>query len=99
MLFVLIVGFVAASGFFLLSALTHRRLLVEATLARIPGYGYNDAGETDLRAVLRRIGRFAPGGSGAGADQLRMKIAAAGWSKHLTAEELAGLKVVLPLIA
>ena len=75
-----------------------RRLQVESTLGRIPGYGYGEPARTnDPRAWLRRIGRIAPGGRGQGAEALRLKLAAAGWSRLLTPEELAGLKVVLPL--
>jgi tight adherence protein C len=97
-MFLLAIVLVAASGFFLLRAATSRRLQVESTLGRIPGYGYGELARTnDPRAWLRRVGRVAPGGHGAGADVLRRKLAAAGWSRLLTAEELAGLKVVLPL--
>jgi tight adherence protein C len=97
-MFVLAVILIAASGFFLLRATTSRRLQVESTLGRIPGYGYGELARTnDPRAWLRRIGQVAPGGRGAGAEALRRKLAAAGWSRLLTAEELAGLKVVLPL--
>jgi tight adherence protein C len=71
---------------------------VESTLGRIPGYGYGEPARTnDPRAWLRRIGRIAPGGRGQGAETLRLKLAAAGWSRLLTPEELAGLKVVVPL--
>jgi tight adherence protein C len=97
-MFVIAIILVAASGFFLLRAATSRRLQVESTLGRIPGYGYGELARTnDPRAWLRRIGRVAPGGRGTGADVLRRKLAAAGWSRLLTPEELAGLKVVLPL--
>jgi tight adherence protein C len=100
MLFFLAILLVAASGFFLLRAVTSRRLQVESTLGRIPGYGYGEEVRTnDPRAWLRRIGRVAPGGRGAGSEQLRAKLAAAGLSRALTPEELAGLKVVLPLAA
>jgi len=99
-MFLLAIVLVAASAFFLLRAATTRRLQVESTLGRIPGYGYGDLSRTnDPRAWLRRVGRVAPGGRGAGADVLRRKLAAAGWSRLLTPEELAGLKVVLPLAA
>jgi tight adherence protein C len=97
-MFLLAILLVAASGFFLLRAATSRRLQVESTLGRIPGYGYGELARTnDPRAWLRRIGRVAPGGRGAAADVLRRKLAAAGWSRLLTPEELAGLKVVLPI--
>ncbi|HEY0387393.1 MAG TPA: type II secretion system F family protein [Gaiellales bacterium] len=97
-MFLLAIVLVAASGFFLLRAATSRRLQVESTLGRIPGYGYGELVRTnDPRAWLRRVGRVAPGGHGAAADVLRRKLAAAGWSRLLTPEELAGLKVVLPL--
>ena len=100
MLFLIFFVAVAAAIFFLLRAATFRRLQVEATLGRIPGYGYaGDGHATDLRGLLRRVGRFAPGGRGQAADQLRDKIAAAGWSRRITAEELAGLKIVLPVTA
>ena len=98
MLFLLAILLVAASGYFLLRAATSRRLQVESTLGRIPGYGYGEVTRTnDPRAWLRRVGRVAPGGRGAGAEHLRAKLAAAGLSRVFTPEELAGLKVVLPL--
>src|SRR5215210_7565250 len=91
---------VGASAFFGLCAVTFRRLQVESMLARIPGYGYDQERDaSDLRAWLRAAGRFAPGGRGAGADALRAKVTAAGWSRHVTAEDIAGLKVVLPVAA
>jgi len=97
-MFLLAVLLIAGSGFFLLRAATSRRLQVESTLGRIPGYGYHDdVRSNDPRAWLRRIGTIAPGGRGAGAEALRRKLAAAGWSRLLTPEELAGLKVALPL--
>ncbi|MDX6549189.1 MAG: tight adherence protein [Gaiellales bacterium] len=97
-MFLLAILLITASGFFMLRAATSRRLQVESTLGRIPGYGYGDISRTnDPRAWLRRIGTVAPGGRGAGAEALRRKLAAAGWSRLLTPEELAGLKVVLPL--
>jgi tight adherence protein C len=97
-MFVLAILLIAGSGFFMLRAATSRRLQVESTLGRIPGYGYGDISRSnDPRAWLRRIGTIAPGGRGAGAEALRRKLAAAGWSRLLTPEELAGLKVVLPL--
>src|SRR5436305_10921468 len=97
-MFILAVVLIAASGFFLLRAVSSRRLQVESTLGRIPGYGYGELHRTnDPRAWLRRVGQIAPGGRGAGAEALRAKLAAAGWSRLLTPEELAGLKVVLPL--
>jgi tight adherence protein C len=99
-MFLLAIVLVAASAFFLLRAATTRRLQVESTLGRIPGYGYgDDSRSTDPPAWLRRVGTIAPGGRGAGAEMLRRKLAAAGWSRLLTPEELAGLKVVLPLAA
>jgi tight adherence protein C len=98
MLLVLGIALIGASIFFALHAATYRRLQVETVLARIPGYGYTgDRSERDARAFLRRVGRYAPGGRGEGAEVLRRKIAAAGWSRHVTAEDIAGLKVVLPL--
>lgn len=97
-MFLLAILLIAGSGFFMLRAATSRRLQVESTLGRIPGYGYGDISRSnDPRAWLRRIGTVAPGGRGAGAEALRRKLAAAGWSRLLTPEELAGLKVVLPL--
>ncbi|MDX6521026.1 MAG: tight adherence protein [Gaiellales bacterium] len=97
-MFLLAILLIAGSGFFMLRAATSRRLQVESTLGRIPGYGYGDISRSnDPRAWLRRIGTIAPGGRGAGAEALRRKLAAAGWSRLLTPEELAGLKVVLPL--
>jgi tight adherence protein C len=97
-MFLLAILLIAGSGFFMLRAATSRRLQVESTLGRIPGYGYGDISRAnDPRAWLRRIGTVAPGGRGAGAEALRRKLAAAGWSRLLTPEELAGLKVVLPL--
>jgi tight adherence protein C len=97
-MFILAVLLIAGSGFFLLRAATSRRLQVESTLGRIPGYGYGDAVRSnDPRTWLRRVGMVAPGGRGAGAEVLRKKLAAAGMSRLLTPEELAGLKVVLPL--
>ena len=97
-MFLLVVVLIAASGFFLLRATAAKRIQVESTLGRIPGYGYGEPARTnDPRAWLRRIGRVAPGGRGQAAETLRLKLAAAGWSRLLTPEELAGLKVVLPL--
>ena len=97
-MFLLVVVLIAASGFFLLRAAASKRIQVESTLGRIPGYGYGEPARTnDPRAWLRRIGRIAPGGRGQGAEALRLKLAAAGWSRLLTPEELAGLKVVVPL--
>ena len=97
-MFILAVVLIAASAFFLLRAATAKRLQVESTLGRIPGYGYGELHRTnDPRAWLRRIGRVAPGGRGAGSRGAARKLAAAGWSRLLTPEELAGLKVVLPL--
>src|SRR5580765_4817221 len=97
-MFYLAILLIAGSGFFVLRAATGRRLQVESTLGRIPGYGYHDDSRSnDPRAWLRRVGTVAPGGRGAGAEMLRRKLAAAGWSRLLTPEELAGLKVVVPL--
>jgi tight adherence protein C len=86
------------SCFFALRHLTRGRLQVESVLGRMAGYGYR-AGpvSTDWRTVLRQIGRVVPGGRGAAAEDLRMKIAAAGWSKRYTPEDIAGAKVVLAL--
>jgi len=96
--FLLVVVLIAASGFFLLRAAAAKRIQVESTLGRIPGYGYGEPARTnDPRAWLRRIGRVAPGGRGQAAETLRLKLAAAGWSRLVTPEELAGLKVVVPL--
>jgi tight adherence protein C len=98
MLFFIAIALVGGSLFFMLRAVTGKRLQVEATLGRIPGYGYSREGRSnDPRAWLRRIGRIAPGGRGAAADALRTKLAAAGWSRLLTPEEAAGLKIVVPL--
>jgi len=100
MLFPLAIVLVGGSLFFLLRAVTAKRLQVEATLGRIPGYGYTTAQRSnDLRSWLARIGRVAPGGSGQAAEALRAKLAAAGWSRKITPEEAAGLKIVLPLAA
>jgi tight adherence protein C len=97
-MFYLAVLLVGGAMFFLLRALTSRRLQVESTLGRIPGYGYTELDRSnDPRAWLRRVGRIAPGGQGQGSEVLRRKLAAAGWSRFLTPQELAGLKVVLPL--
>ena len=88
MLFLLSIVLVTASVFFLLRAATAKRLQVESTLARIPGYGYaSDDPRNDLRSLLRRIGRIAPGGHGPGAETLRIKLAAAGWSRLVTPED------------
>jgi tight adherence protein C len=86
--------------FFALRAATQGRLQVEAVLGRMAGYGYAPArAGSDPRRWLRRIGSLAPGGRGEAAEVLRRKIAAAGWSKRLAPEDVAGLKVVLPLAA
>ena len=62
-MFLLVVVLIAASGFFLLRAAASKRIQVESTLGRIPGYGYGELARTnDPRAWLRRIGRVAPGG-------------------------------------
>ena len=62
-MFLLVVVLIAASGFFLLRAAASKRIQVESTLGRIPGYGYGEPARTnDPRAWLRRIGRIAPGG-------------------------------------
>ena len=54
-MFIIAVILIAASGFFLLRAVTSRRLQVESTLGRIPGYGYGEPIRTnDPRAWLRR---------------------------------------------
>ncbi len=97
-MFYLVIALFGASAFFLLRALTAHRLQVEATLGRIPGYGYAGGAVTsNPRMWLRRVGRIAPGGHGVGADALRVKLAAAGWSRKLNPEDVAGLKLVLPL--
>jgi tight adherence protein C len=91
---------VGGAVFFALRAATQGRLQVEAVLGRMAGYGYATAPSgADPRAWLRRIGRVAPGGRGEAAEALRRKLAAAGWSKRLAPEDVAGLKVVLPLTA
>jgi tight adherence protein C len=98
MLFVLAIVLVAGAVFFLLRALTVNRLQVESTLGRIPGYGYTGHDDADgNRAWLRRVGQIAPGGHGPGAEVLRRKLAAAGWSRRVTAEEFAGIKLLLPV--
>jgi tight adherence protein C len=98
--FVLSVFLLGASAFFALRHLTRGRLQVETVLGRMGGYGYG-AGvhSADWRTLLQQIGRVAPGGRGQSAEALRLKLAAAGWSKRLTPEEVAGLKLVLPLAA
>jgi tight adherence protein C len=100
LLFVVFIALLGGSAFFLLRHLTRGRLQVESVLGRMAGYGYSDgAPSADWRALLRTVGRFAPGGRGASAEALRLKLAAAGWSKRLSPEEAAGLKVMLPLTA
>jgi tight adherence protein C len=97
-MFYLTVVLLAFAIFFLLRALSSRRLQVESTLGRIPGYGYGELDRAnDPRAWLRRIGQVVPGGSGQSSELLRRKLAAAGWSRVMSPQELAGLKVVLPL--
>jgi tight adherence protein C len=99
-LFWIAIVLLGGSAFFALRHITRGRLLVESVLGRMVGYGYSDeAPSADWRSLLRSVGRFAPGGHGASAEALRLKLAAAGWSKRLTPEEAAGLKVVLPLAA
>jgi len=94
------VALIGGAVFFALRHATRGRLQVESVLGRMAGYGYSsDAPGGDWRSVLRQIGRVAPGGRGASADALRLKLAAAGLSKRLTPEEAAGLKIVLPLCA
>src|SRR2546422_9320832 len=62
-MFYLAILLIAGSGFFVLRAATSRRLQVESTLGRIPGYGYHDDDRSnDPRAWLRRGGRVAPRG-------------------------------------
>jgi len=96
----LTVAFVGGAVFFALRAATQGRLQVEAVLGRVAGYGYGTAPSgADPRAWLRRIGRLAPGGRGEAAEALRRKLAAAGWSKRLAPEDVAGLKIVLPASA
>jgi tight adherence protein C len=91
---------VGGAVFFALRAATQGRLQVESVLGRMAGYGYaTTPSGSDPRAWLRRIGRIAPGGRGEAAETLRRKLAAAGWSKRLAPEDVAGLKVVLPLAA
>ena len=86
--------------FFALRAATQGRLQVETVLGRMSGYGYGPAPSgADPRAWLRRVGYLAPGGRGEAAEVLRRKLAAAGWSKRLAPEDVAGLKVLLPLAA
>ncbi len=86
--------------FFALRAATQGRLQVEAVLGRMSGYGYATApAGADPRVWLRRIGYLAPGGRGEAAEVLRRKLAAAGWSKRLAPEDVAGLKILLPLAA
>jgi tight adherence protein C len=86
--------------FFALRAATQGRLQVEAVLGRMSGYGYAPAPSgSDPRAWLRKVGYVAPGGRGEAAEVLRRKLAAAGWSKHLVPEDVAGLKIVLPAAA
>ncbi len=100
LLFVVFIALLGGSAFFLLRHLTRGRLQVESVLGRMAGYGYSDgAPSADWRALLRTVGRFAPGGRGASAEALRLKLAAAGWSKRMSPEEAAGLKVMLPLTA
>jgi tight adherence protein C len=91
---------IGGAVFFALRAATQGRLQVEAVLGRMSGYGYGAApAGADPRAWLRRIGHLAPGGRGEAAEELRRKLAAAGWSKRLAPEDVAGLKIVLPLAA
>lgn len=98
--FLLSVFLLGGSAFFALRHFTRGRLQVETVLGQMGGYGYaGDSHSADWRALLRQIGRLAPGGRGAAAEALRLKLAAAGWSKRLTPEEAAGLKLVLPLSA
>ncbi len=98
--FLLSVFLLGASAFFALRHLTRGRLQVETVLGRMGGYGYGGGVHSaDWRTLLQQIGGVAPGGRGQSAEALRLKLAAAGWSKHLTPEEAAGLKLVLPLAA
>jgi tight adherence protein C len=98
--FLISLALLAAAAFYGLRAVSYRRLQVETMLARIPGYGYGGGTRpTDARAFLRRLGRIAPGGHGAGADALRQKLAAAGLARQLSPEDVAGLKVTLPAAA
>jgi tight adherence protein C len=101
MLVLIVIALVATSAFFGLRAATFRRLQVESVLSHVAGYGYTgSAGHaTDVRAWLRSLARLAPGGRGPAADALRAKLAAAGLARHVTAEDVAGLKVLLPLAA
>jgi tight adherence protein C len=96
--FLIAITLLGGSIFFAMRAATRGRLQVEAVLGRMGGYGYvQDGPSSDPRIWLRRIGRVAPGGRGEAAEVLRRKLAAAGWSRRMTPEELAGVKVVLPL--
>jgi tight adherence protein C len=96
--FMISIALLGGAVFFALRAVTRGRLQVEAVLGRMGGYGYGtDGPSSDPRMWLRRIGRVAPGGRGEAAEVLRRKLAAAGWSRRLNPEELAGLKVVIPL--
>ena len=98
--FVLSIVLFGGAAFFALRHLTRGRLQVETVLGQMGGYGYGPGEHSaDWRSLLRQVGHVAPGGRGASADALRLKLAAAGWSKRLTAEDVAGLKVVLPLAA
>jgi tight adherence protein C len=96
--FVISVLLFGGSAFFALRHITRGRLQVETVLGQMGGYGYGPGAHgADWRGLLRQIGQIAPGGRGASAEALRLKLAAAGWSKRLTPEEAAGLKVVIPL--
>ncbi len=86
------------SCFFALRHLTRGRLQVESVLGRMAGYGYRSGPVgTDWRTILRQIGRVSPGGRGARAEGVRRKLAAAGWSKRYTPEDIAGAKILFAL--
>jgi tight adherence protein C len=96
--FVISIALFGGSCFFALRHITRGRLQVESVLGRMAGYGYR-AGPvgTDWRTMLRQVGKVSPGGRGARAEDVRMKLAAAGWSKRYTSEDIAGAKVAFAL--
>ncbi len=96
--FVASVVLFGGSCFFALRHLTRGRLQVESVLGRMAGYGYRSGPVgTDWRTILRQIGRVSPGGRGARAEGVRRKLAAAGWSKRYTPEDIAGVKILFAL--
>ena len=96
--FVISIALFGGSCFFALRHLTRGRLQVESVLGRMAGYGYRSGPVgTDWRTILRQIGRVSPGGRGARAEDVRSKLAAAGWSKRYTPEDIAGAKIVFAL--